>query len=144
MNTAVTVACPACGYQQVAGAERCARCATEFRVPSLFALRADDFEREVRNAAKPVVVHYGCPDCTPCRILAPVFAQAAAYRPQLRFASCNLDNEPALGASEDIVNLPTLILYVQGCERARISGTMRLAALLDWLDVHLAPAASAH
>ncbi|NGY03199.1 thioredoxin family protein [Solimonas terrae] len=99
-------------------------------------LRVDDFSVQSADAEAPLVVHFWAPWCAPCAMLKPVFEQAAAMRGDLRFASCDIDEQPELARELAIRNLPTLAIYHRGLERARISGTMRLGSLLDWFDRH--------
>jgi thioredoxin 2 len=66
-------------------------------------------------------------------MMAPVFAQAAQQlEPQMRLVKINSEQEQALGAQLNIRSIPTLILYKQGKEVARMSGAMDLQNLLAW------------
>ncbi|WP_051362239.1 thioredoxin family protein [Solimonas soli] len=125
--------CLACAATDAAPlTERCERCGAEAPAVPPFALRADNFVAELRATAVTIAL-YRSDDCAPCRKLAPVFDQAAACRRHLRFAVCDVDADPLLAEAQHIANLPTIVVYAGGRERARISGTMRLSALLDWI-----------
>ncbi len=102
--------------------------------PTVLALGEHNFHAYVADLEVPLVVHYCAPWCTPCLMLKPIFEQAAALRRDLRFAVCDVDAAPEIGRNLEIANVPTLAIYLAGRERARISGTMRLGGMLDWLD----------
>jgi thioredoxin 2 len=97
-------------------------------------LRHSDFAAQISDPKSPLVVHFWAPWCAPCIAQKLAFEQAAMMRGHLRFASCDIEAEPELMRSQAIRDLPTLAIYFAGSERARISGTMRLGAMLDWLD----------
>ncbi|WP_020648810.1 thioredoxin family protein [Solimonas variicoloris] len=128
------VVCPCCGRAEFGyDGGRCAGCG-EWLPPAVQALTAEDFDSSLVEAGRPTVVHFWAPWCGPCSVLGPVFADAASYRRDVGFAACNVDEAEAIAVREDIANLPTLVYYTDGREIGRISGTMRLEALLDWLD----------
>lgn len=141
--------CPRCGAaglfaQSLLGAApRCEVCGAELHPQSPFALRHDNAKAQLHDADLPILVHYWAPGCVPCQTLAPVLEHAAAHRRDLRFASCNIEAEKEVARAHGVSNLPTLILFEGGQERARTCGTMRLNALLDWIERHTASAPAA-
>lgn len=131
--------CPRCGIAQLAtgrlaATPRCATCAGELHPVRPFMLRDDNVRRQLQESDLPLLVHYWAPGCVPCQTLAPALEQAALSRRDLRFAHCNIEAEKGIARAHGVSNLPTLILFSGGQERARICGTMRLGALLDWLE----------
>ena len=82
----------------------------------------------------PVLVDCWAPWCGPCQQFAPVFAQAAQQlEPRLRLAKLNTEEVPSIAQRWGIRSIPTLILFQQGRERARISGALPPAQLQQWL-----------
>lgn len=139
------VACPRCNQlNEIARgdwqhAPCCLSCGAELHPQAPFALSAANFSQQVADSDVAVIVHFAEPNCTPCILMDAVFEQAARHRRDLRFAVCNVEGESALAAQHRIRNAPTLVCFEQGRERARISGTLSLGQLLDWLARSLRP-----
>jgi len=84
------------------------------------------------------VVDCWAPWCGPCKMMAPVFAQAAQQlEPQVRLVKINSEEEQQLSSQLGIRSIPTLILYKNGEEAARMSGALDLGSLLAWARQHL-------
>jgi thioredoxin 2 len=82
----------------------------------------------------PVLVDCWAPWCGPCKSFAPVFAQAAQeLEPRIRLAKLNTEVEQMLGEQWQIRSIPTLILFRDALEVARMSGAMPLNQLKKWL-----------
>ena len=71
-------------------------------------------------------------------MMAPVFAQAARkLQHRVRLAKVNTEHEQELAARYGIMSIPTMVLFKNGQEQARISGAMDLQRLLAWVQQHL-------
>jgi thioredoxin 2 len=71
-------------------------------------------------------------------MMAPVFVQAARQlQPRVRLVKVNTEEEQALAARYGIMSIPTMVLFKNGQEQARISGAMDLQRLLAWVQQHL-------
>lgn len=74
--------------------------------------------------------------CGPCRVMAPQFERAAAFRPQFRFGKVDVDAEPALANRFGISSIPTLLVLRDGepiAAQAGVVGADRLVQALDRL-----------
>jgi thioredoxin 2 len=70
--------------------------------------------------------------------MAPYFEQAAAQlEPEVRLVKVNTEEESELARGYGIRGIPTLILFKEGREAARVSGAMDLHGLLAWTRQHL-------
>jgi thioredoxin 1 len=92
------------------------------------------FQRDVLESDVPVLVDFGADWCPPCRAIAPVLESLAAERDDLRIVSVDVDHNTATAASYGVQGLPTLILFRNGREAARVTGALpktRLVAALE-------------
>jgi thioredoxin 1 len=93
-----------------------------------------NFQAEVIESEKPVLVDFWAPWCGPCRVVAPVLQEIAEERDDLRIVKLNTDDNPQTAASYGILAIPTMLLFRNGAEAARIQGAMprkRLEAELE-------------
>ena len=76
------------------------------------AIAAADFEVEVTQAGKPVVVDFFATWCGPCKTLAPrLAALAGEYGDRIKFVAVNVDQSPALAAKFNVQGIPTLLFF---------------------------------
>ncbi len=83
----------------------------------------NNFQAEVIESDKPVLVDFWAPWCGPCRLVSPVLEEIAAERPDdLRVVKLNIDENQATAGQFQVLSIPTMILFKSGAEAARVVG----------------------
>lgn len=98
----------------------------------------DTFQRDVLEAEKPVLVDFTADWCPPCRAIAPVLESIQAERDDLRIVKLDFDTQKDTALRYGVQSLPTMILFRDGGEAARIVGAGPKPALLARLEPALA------
>ena len=100
-------------------------------------LEIDDgsFETEVLQADKPVLVDFWAPWCGPCKAIAPVIEELAGeYTGRVKFAKCNVDDNPVTPGKYGIKAIPTLIFFKEGKVADQITGMVAKSKLEDAIN----------
>ncbi len=102
---------------------------------NLDAVDAESFDRELAEAKEPVLVDFWATWCSTCRLLAPVLRDLAGdLQGRVRIVTVDADANSSLAERLGVRGLPTLLLFVDGQEKLRLSGALGKAALLRQLD----------
>ena len=135
------VTCAQCGARNrllviAPGAPHCGRC--DRTLPWQVDVGTADFDAAVEGSSLPVLVDFWAPWCGPCRMVGPVVERLAGQLAgRLKVAKVNTDEEPGLGSRFEVRSIPTLALFRDGREAARVTGALPEPALRDWLLRHL-------
>ena len=135
-----TLTCVACNATNRIPSERlgdgpkCGKCKQQLFQGKPIELGDANVDAVVAHTGIPLLVDCWAPWCGPCKSFAPVFEAAAQQlEPRVRFAKLNTEAEQALAGLWGIQSIPTLILFRDGIEAARMSGAMPLNQLKQWL-----------
>jgi thioredoxin 2 len=134
------LACPHClavnrvPDERLADAPKCGQCGSPLLPGAPVDLSADSFDRFIAKAGLPVLVDFWAGWCGPCKMMAPIFQQVAAEMgTRVRFAKVDTEAHPQVSMRHHIKGIPSLILFRNGAEAARVSGAMEAHALKRWL-----------
>ncbi len=112
----------------------CGKCKKPLFAGKPMELHPGNVAATMDNNDIPIVVDCWAPWCGPCRSFAPVFEQAAAQlEPKARFAKLNTEAVPSIAQRWRIQSIPTLMVFKDGKEVARMSGAMPLPQFKQWL-----------
>lgn len=137
------VACPICAAKnrvplaKLDGSGTCGKCGAPLFNHRPLELTTANFDRMLKNHDIPILVDFWAPWCGPCKMMTPIFEQAAQQlEPQIRLAKLNTENEQSLAARFNIRSIPTLALFQNGRLVAEQAGAMNLPQLLSWARTH--------
>lgn len=100
---------------------------------SVMHITKENFDTEVMHSDKPVLVDFWATWCGPCRMIAPVLDEIAAERSDIKVCKINVDEQPELAASFQVMSIPTLMVVKNGEITNRSMGARPKNQILDLL-----------
>ena len=94
----------------------------------------DNFEKEVLESEKPVLVDFWATWCGPCMMLAPTIEEIAKERPDIKVCKVNVDEASDLASAFGIMSIPTLLLFKNGEVAKQLVGLVPKEKILMLLN----------
>ena len=92
-----------------------------------------NFQDEVINSEKPVLLDFWASWCGPCRMVAPIVDEIAAERSDLKVGKVNVDEQPELAGRFGVMSIPTLVVMKNGKVTNQAVGVRPKAQILAML-----------
>ena len=96
-------------------------------------INKNNFQNEVMNSDKPVLLDFWAPWCAPCRMVVPVIEEIAGERPDIKVGKINVDEQPELASEFGIMSIPTLVVMKNGKIVQQVSGARPKEAILTMI-----------
>ena len=74
----------------------------------------NNFDQEILNSDKPVLLDFWSSWCGPCRMVSPIVDEIAAERSDIKVGKINVDEQPELAAQFGVMSIPTLVVMKSG------------------------------
>ncbi len=92
-----------------------------------------NFQNEVMNSEKPVLLDFWASWCGPCRMVGPIVDEIAAERGDLKVGKVNVDEQPELAGQFGVMSIPTLVVIKNGKVTNQAVGVRPKAQILAML-----------
>ena len=96
-------------------------------------INKNNFENEVLNSDKTVLLDFLASWCAPCRMVVPIVEEIAGERRDIKVGKINVDEEPELANKFSIMSIPTLVVMKNGKIVQQVSGARSKNAILEML-----------
>lgn len=100
---------------------------------SVLTITKQNFQSEVINSDKPVLIDFWASWCGPCKMVSPIIDQIANETTTAKVGKINVDEQPELAASFNVMSIPTLIVMKNGKVANTSVGAKSKAAILEML-----------
>ena len=96
-------------------------------------INKNNFENEVLNSDKTVLLDFWASWCAPCRMVVPIVEEIASERRDIKVGKINVDEEPELANKFSIMSIPTLVVMKNGKIVQQDSGARPKNVILEML-----------
>ena len=94
----------------------------------------DNFQKEVLESDKPVIVDFWATWCGPCRMLGPTISELAEEHPEIKICKVNVDDEQELAEQFGVMSIPFVASFKAGQLHKSSVGVQPKESLLALLD----------
>lgn len=100
---------------------------------SVININENNFENEILNSEKKVLLDFWASWCGPCRMVSPIIDEIAEEHTDIKVAKVNVDEQPALAERFEIMSIPTLVVMENGEVKKQAAGAQSKSQILAML-----------
>ncbi len=100
---------------------------------SVIKINKENFQNEVINSNKPVLLDFYADWCGPCRMVSPIVDEIAEERADIKVGKINVDEQPELAAQFQVMSIPMLAVVKDGKIANQAVGARPKAQILAML-----------
>ena len=100
---------------------------------SVVTVTRENFQKEVLESRKPVLLDFWAGWCGPCRMVSPVMDEIAGERPEVKVGKINVDEQRELASAFQVMSIPALVVMKNGKVTAQTVGARPKSQILTML-----------
>ena len=100
---------------------------------SVINIHKNNFEQEVLQSEKKVLLDFYADWCGPCRMVSPIVDEIAEEHPEYKVGKINIDEQPELASAFQVMSIPSIFVVQNGKVVNQAVGARSKAQILDML-----------
>ncbi len=101
---------------------------------SVLTITKNNFQKEVMESDKPVLLDFWASWCGPCRMVSPIIDKIADETPGVKVGKVNIDEQRELAEQFEVMSIPTLVVMKNGKIVNKAMGAKPKAQIVSMLD----------